>query len=67
MGKIYEQLSIEERTMIQTQLEMGIKPVHSGSLRASAAMLRRQQRHSICTAHTKLVLHAFYPVGLECY
>ena len=26
MGKIYEQLSIEERTMIQTQLEMGIKP-----------------------------------------
>ncbi len=25
MGKIYEQLSIEERTMIQTQLEMGIK------------------------------------------
>lgn len=26
MGKIYTQLSIEERTMIQTQLEMGIKP-----------------------------------------
>jgi hypothetical protein len=26
MGKIYKQLSIEERTMIQTQLEMGIKP-----------------------------------------
>jgi hypothetical protein len=26
MGKIYEQLSIEERTMIQTQLELGIKP-----------------------------------------
>jgi hypothetical protein len=26
MGKIYKQLNIEERTMIQTQLEMGIKP-----------------------------------------
>jgi len=26
MGKIYEQLSIEERTMTQTQLELGIKP-----------------------------------------
>lgn len=26
MGKIYKQLSLEERAMIQTQLEMGIKP-----------------------------------------
>jgi len=26
MGKIYKQLSIEERTMIQTQLSMGRKP-----------------------------------------
>ena len=26
MGKIYKQLSIEERTMIQTQLAMGRKP-----------------------------------------
>ncbi|BCT69308.1 helix-turn-helix domain-containing protein [Nitrosospira sp. NRS527] len=26
MGKIYQQLSIEERMMIQTQLEKGIKP-----------------------------------------
>jgi IS30 family transposase len=26
MGKIYTQLSIEERAMIQAQLEMGIKP-----------------------------------------
>jgi len=25
MAKIYQQLSIEERTMIQTQLEMGVK------------------------------------------
>jgi len=25
-GKSYCQLSIEERTMIQTQLEMGVKP-----------------------------------------
>ena len=30
MGKIYKQLSIEERTMIQTQLEMGIKPAATG-------------------------------------
>lgn len=27
MGKIHQQLSIEERMMIQTQLEIGIKPV----------------------------------------
>ena len=26
MGKIYTQLSIEERTMIHTQLEMGVNP-----------------------------------------
>ncbi|KAF0205627.1 MAG: hypothetical protein FD173_886, partial [Gallionellaceae bacterium] len=26
MGKIYKQLSVEERTMIQTQLSMGFKP-----------------------------------------
>lgn len=26
MGKNYKQLSIEERTMIQTQLEMGVRP-----------------------------------------
>jgi len=26
MGKIYTQLRLEERTMIQTQLEMGVKP-----------------------------------------
>lgn len=26
MGKIHKHLSIEERTMIQTQLEMGMKP-----------------------------------------
>ena len=26
MGKDYSQLSILERTMIQTQLEMGLKP-----------------------------------------
>ena len=26
MGKIYKQLSIEERAMIQTQLSMGCKP-----------------------------------------
>lgn len=26
MGKLYKRLSIEERMMIQTQLEMGMKP-----------------------------------------
>ncbi len=26
MGKIYSQLSIEERAVIETQLEMGVKP-----------------------------------------
>ena len=26
MGKIYDQLSVEERTIIQTQLAMGMKP-----------------------------------------
>jgi IS30 family transposase len=26
MGKIYEQLSLEERTMIQMQLEAGLSP-----------------------------------------
>jgi len=30
MGKRYGQLGIEERTMIQTQLEMGIKPAAIG-------------------------------------
>jgi IS30 family transposase len=47
MGKIYEQLSIEERTMIQTQLEMGIKPgAIAKGLNRSASTLSRELRRN---------------------
>jgi len=47
MGKIYQQLSIEERTMIQTQLEMGIKPaVIALGLNRSASTLSRELRRN---------------------
>jgi IS30 family transposase len=47
MGKIYPQLSIEERTMIQTQLEMGIKPaVIALGLNRSASTLSRELRRN---------------------
>ncbi len=47
MGKIYEQLSIEERTMIQTQLEMGIKPAAiAAGLKRSASTLSRELRRN---------------------
>jgi IS30 family transposase len=47
MGKIYEQLSIEERTMIQTQLEMGIKPAAiAAGLNRSASTLSRELRRN---------------------
>ena len=43
MGKRYSQLSIEERTMIQTQLEMGIKPAAIAlGLNRSASTLSRE-------------------------
>jgi IS30 family transposase len=43
MGKIYKQLSIKERTMIQTQLEMGIKPAAiARGLNRSASTLSRE-------------------------
>ena len=43
MGKIYQQLSIEERTMIQTQLAMGIKPAAIAvGLNRSASTLSRE-------------------------
>ncbi len=43
MGKSYSQLSIEERTMIQTQLEMGIKPAAIAlGLNRSASTLSRE-------------------------
>jgi len=47
MGKIYKQLSIEERTMIQTQLEMGIKPVAIAvGLNRAASTLSRELRRN---------------------
>ena len=47
MGKIYEQLSIEERTMIQTQLEMGIKPAAIAvGLNRSGSTLSRELRRN---------------------
>ncbi|MBL8419122.1 MAG: helix-turn-helix domain-containing protein [Dechloromonas sp.] len=43
MGKHYKQLSIEERAMVQTQLEMVIKPVAiARELCRSAATLSRE-------------------------
>lgn len=53
MGKIYEQLSIEERTMIQTQLEMGIKPAAiAAGLGRSASTLSRELRRNGWTRPT---------------
>lgn len=43
MGRNYKQLSIEERTLIQTQLEMGIKPgAIAAELGRSASTLSRE-------------------------
>ena len=52
MGKIYRQLSIEERTMIQTQLEMGIRPA------AIAMGLNRSASTLIPTAAAALRNHS---------
>ncbi len=47
MGKIYQQLSIEERTMIQTQRGMGIKPAAIAvGLNRSASTLSRELRRN---------------------
>jgi len=47
MGKRYGQLGIEERTMIQTQLEMGIKPAAIAlGLNRSASTLSRELRRN---------------------
>src|SRR3989338_22985 len=47
MGKIYKQLSIEERTMIQTQLELGIKPAAIAvGLNRPASTLSRELRRN---------------------
>jgi IS30 family transposase len=47
MGKIYQQLSIEERTMIQTQLGMGFKPAAiAAGLNRSASTVSRELRRN---------------------
>jgi len=47
MGKIYQQLSIEERTMIQMQLEIGIRPAAIAvGLNRSASTLSRELRRN---------------------
>lgn len=47
MGKIYKQLSIEERTMIQTQLSMGFKPGEiARELGRSAGTLSRELKRN---------------------
>ena len=47
MGKIYKQLSIEERTMIQTQLSMGFKPGQiARELGRSAGTLSRELKRN---------------------
>lgn len=47
MGKIYKQLNIEERTMIQTQLSMGCKPVQiAQELGRSAGTLSRELKRN---------------------
>ena len=47
MGRIYRQLSIEERTMIQTQLEMGMKPaaIAAGLNRSASTLVRELRRN----------------------
>jgi len=47
MGKLYKQLSIEERTMIQMQLEMGVKPaaIARGLDRPASTLSRELSRN----------------------
>ena len=47
MGKVYKQLSVEERTMIQMQLTMGFKPSHiARELGRSAGTLSRELKRN---------------------
>ena len=47
MGTIYKQLSIEERTMLHTQLEQGLKPAAIAlGLGRSASTLSRELRRN---------------------
>ena len=51
MGKVYKQLSIEERTMIQTQLEMGIKPA---AIAKGLEKRHRGPRRPVLQSHPEL-------------
>ena len=47
MGKIYQQLTLADRTMIQMQLEMGVKPsVIASVLNRSASTISRELRRN---------------------
>ena len=47
MGKIYQQLNLADRTMIQVQLEMGVKPsVIASVLNRSASTISRELRRN---------------------
>jgi hypothetical protein len=47
MGKIYQQLTLADRTMIQVQLEMGVKPsVIASVLNRSASTISRELRRN---------------------
>ena len=47
MGKSYNQLSIEERTLVQTQLSIGMKPAEiAEGLKRSASTLSRELRRN---------------------
>ena len=47
MGKSYKQLSIEERTLIETQLSIGMKPAEiAEGLKRSASTLSRELRRN---------------------
>ena len=53
MGTIYDQLSLEERTMIHTQLGMGLKPAAiARELNRSASTLSRELRRNGWTRPT---------------
>src|ERR1039458_8169413 len=56
MGKIYSQLSIEERTMIQTQLEIGNKPAAIALMlnRSASTISRELRRNSWVRPKTRL-------------
>ena len=56
MGNIYTQLSLEERTMIHTQLEMGLKPtaIAMGLNRAASTRSRELLRNGWTRPTTRL-------------